>query len=120
RVLYVIKLTLHGFAVSKRDLQGEAFQGFVASCDTFYELDHNGRFIAQRRGERWRRAPSARICKRAPPAAIRSTEKLASIFIATPQSRARPRRSEAAQNSDQLQIQTAICDPDPHIPAGGQ
>jgi hypothetical protein len=32
---------------------------------------------AQRRGERWRRTPSARICKEAPSAAIRSTEKLA-------------------------------------------
>src|SRR5436190_7212495 len=31
---------------------------------------------AQRRGERWRRATSARIRKRVPPAAIRPTEKL--------------------------------------------
>src|SRR5436190_8302631 len=31
---------------------------------------------AQRRGERWRRTASARICKQVPPAAMRSTEKL--------------------------------------------
>jgi hypothetical protein len=30
----------------------------------------------EREGERWRGAPEARICKRVPPAAIRSTEKL--------------------------------------------
>ena len=35
-----------------------------------------GARIVQRQGERWRRTPSVRICKQAPPAAIRSTEKL--------------------------------------------
>jgi hypothetical protein len=36
--------------------------------------------IAERGGERWRRTPSARIGKQVPPAAIRSTEKLASVI----------------------------------------
>jgi hypothetical protein len=35
---------------------------------------------AQRRGERWRRAPGARIWKKAPPAAIRSTKKLVGLI----------------------------------------
>src|SRR5437867_6803644 len=39
-------------------------------------LDHSSH-SAGRGGERWRRAASARTCKRVPPAAIRSTEKLA-------------------------------------------
>ena len=38
----------------------------------------------ERRGERWRRTASARICKQVPPAAIRSTEKLAPGIIRTP------------------------------------
>jgi len=36
---------------------------------------------AERRGERWRRAPDARICQRVAPAAIRSTEKLANVSM---------------------------------------
>ena len=48
RILYALKLSLHSFALCKRDLQSEAFQGFVASCDTFYELDHTCPSVSQR------------------------------------------------------------------------
>ena len=41
------------------------------------ELLHNGPAVIQRKGERWRRAASLRTCEQMPPAAIRSTEKLA-------------------------------------------
>jgi hypothetical protein len=42
------------------------------------------RAAAERRGERWRRTPNARICKQTPPAVIRYTEKFGFIVISHP------------------------------------
>jgi hypothetical protein len=47
------------------------------------EDSHGARGVAERRGERWRRAPSARLAKPVPPAAIRSTEKFGAL-VSTP------------------------------------
>jgi hypothetical protein len=49
-----------------------------AICLEGYEAHQS--VSTERKGERWRRATSARICKQVPPAAIRSTAKLAGGF----------------------------------------